>query len=253
MVESPRGKVVQSPSGRSDDAVASVMLVEDEITQQKAMTAGFTVRGYHVDVVDSGRAALDRAEALRPDLAIVDLGLPDMDGLEVCRHLILRNVCPVIVVTADDVEDRMIAALDMGAEDYVVKPVNLNVLVARVRRALRGAGGPGTGDPASQTIDCGDLRIEVDAHEVWVAGEQVHLQRLQFAVLTVLARNAGRVLTYQALSRAVYGENKIPKSATESLRTCVSSLRTKIGTGEKRPVIRSESRIGYRLTVPSDD
>ena len=90
--------MVPSPAGPH---VGSLLVVEDEEPQQRTLTAGFGVRGFHVDVVGSGRAALDRAEALRPDLAIVDLGLPDMDGLDVCRHLLVRGVCPVIVVTAD--------------------------------------------------------------------------------------------------------------------------------------------------------
>ena len=231
--------------------VGSLLVVEDEEPQQRTLTAGFGARGFHVDVAASGRAALDRAEALRPDLAIVDLGLPDMDGLEVCRHLLVRGVCPVIVVTADAVEDRMIAALDMGAADYVVKPFSLDVLAARVRRVLREHDeGAAVG---LEPIDCGDVRIDVAAHEVWVAGEQVPLPPAQFALLGVLVRNSGRVLTYQALSRAVHGEDRASASGREALRTSVSALRRRLGTGPDRPVIRTESRVGYRLVPAAED
>ena len=146
----------------------------------------------------------------------------------------------------------MIAALDMGAADYVVKPFSLDVLAARVRRALRSLADDGA-VPAAGPVLCGDVRIDVAAHEVSVAGEQVHLQPVQFALLSVLARNAGRVLTYQALSRAVHGEERTTASAREALRTSVSALRRGLGTGPDRPVIRTESRIGYRLVMGDSD
>ena len=239
----------------ASNAMASLLVVEDQPSQQRMLVAGFEQRGYHVDVVDNGRAALDRAEALRPNLAIVDLGLPDMDGLEVCRHLILREVCPVIVVTADAVEDRMVDALDLGAEDYVVKPFSMNVLSARVRRALRPAraAGSGASDVDSSLLEVGDLRLDVAAHEAWVDGRAVHLQPLQFAVLTVLARNEGRVLTYQALAMAVYGEHAGERASVDALRTCVGSVRRRLGSGPRRPEIRTESRVGYRLVAPGTD
>jgi two-component system KDP operon response regulator KdpE len=230
--------------------VGSLLVVEDEEPHQRALLAGFASRGYRVDLVPTGAEALDRAEALAPDLAIVDLGLPDMDGLDVCRHLVVRGVCPVIVVTADAVEDRMVAALDLGAVDYVTKPFSMEVLAARVRRVLRSP----TESPAppSAPIECGDLRIDPAAHAVWMGGEAVHLPPLQFSLLAVLARNAGRVMTYQALVRAIHGQGAPPSGVKEGLRSAVSALRRHLGTGPGRPEIRTESRIGYRLVPPED-
>lgn len=225
-----------------------MLLVEDDPSQQQTFAAGFRARGYHVDIAHSGRMALDRAEVLRPAVAIVDLGLPDMDGLSVVRHLLLREVCPVIVVTADAVEDRMVEALDLGADDYVVKPYSLTVLEARVRRVLRSPR-RAVSQTEEQLVESGDLRIDVGAHEAWVAGEPIRLQPLQFAVLVVLARNEGRVVTYQELSRAAYGEDRADRATADGLRTCVAGIRRQLGSGSRRPVIRTESRIGYRLTV----
>ncbi len=245
----PRASTGTDPAP-PEGSLGAVLVVEDEEPHQRTLLAGFGARGYHVDVVPTGRAALDRAEALGPDVAIVDLGLPDMDGLEVCRHLVLRGTCPVIVVTADAVEDRMVAALDLGAADYVTKPFSMEVLAARVRRVLRAASAPD--EPADGPIECGDLRIDPAAHEALVAGERIHLQPMQFTLLTLLARNVGRVLTYQALIRAAHGHDAAPLGAKEGLRTVVSALRKQLGTGPDRPEIRTESRIGYRMVLPGD-
>ena len=231
------------------EPLTSVLLIEDDPAQQRAMSAGLQARGYLVHAVADGASALERVEPLRPDVAILDLGLPDLDGLDVCRHLLLRGVCPVVVVTADAVEDRMIEALDLGAEDYVLKPVSLNVLDARLRRVLRStaAGRPAAGD----VLRCGDVVVDVAGHVVVVDGETVHLQPLQFAALTVLARNEGRVVTYPSLARAVYGDDRSGSSSLEGMRTCVASLRRTLGSGPRRPAIHTEARVGYRLTVPA--
>jgi len=237
-------------TGRPSDAIASILVIEDEPPQQLLLVSGFGARGYHVEVAGTGAAGLDRAVIMRPNLIILDLGLPDMDGLEVCRHLILRAVCPVIVVTADSVEDRMVQALDMGAEDYVLKPFSLQVLDARVRRALRSPRSAAAPDE-ERIIVCGDLRLDVAAHEARIGDELLQLQPLQFAVLTLLARNEGRVLTYQELSRAVYDDDVSGRTGAERLRTCIVKIRRQLGTGPGRPVIGTEARIGYRLTAPN--
>lgn len=232
------------------DAVATVLVVEDEPGHQRALAAGLEVRGFAVEVVDRGTDALRRAEALRPDVAVVDLGLPDIDGLEVCRHLLLREVCPVLVVTADDDEARMVAALDLDVDDYVVKPYNLEVLAARIRRTLRAADG---GDPlrSHDVISVGDLAINIDAHEVRVEGVEVHLQPVQFAALVLLARDAPSVITYRALARALHGGGDTPVNSRDRVRTAISSIRRALGEGPNRPRIETEFGVGYRLVPPS--
>lgn len=233
----------------SHEVLARVLVVEDEPGHQRALTAGLGVRGFEVEVVDHGGEALRRAEALRPDVAVVDLGLPDIDGLEVCRHLLLREVCPVLVVTADDDAGRMVAALDLDVGDYVTKPYDLEVLAARIRRTLRAADGVDAGRP-HDVISIGDLAINVDAHEVRIGGAEVHLQPVQFSALVLLARSSPTVLSYRSLARALHGTGEPPANSRDRVRTTVSSIRRALGDGPRRPRLETEFGVGYRLVPP---
>jgi two-component system KDP operon response regulator KdpE len=230
--------------------LARILVIEDERPQQIALEAALTSRGYDVDIASTAARALRLASVTEPDLVLLDLGLPDADGIDLCRHLRSMLRCPIIVVSADSVEHRIVAALDLGADDYVVKPYLPSVLMARIRVALRHAAA--TAPLVQDTVlRCGDVIVDVSAHQVQVAGEIIDLQARAFALLTVLIRNEGKVLTYRMLSRAldgVEGEGEL-----NALRVLVSKLRKQLGTGPRRPVIVTELNVGYRLSLPVED
>jgi two-component system KDP operon response regulator KdpE len=200
-----------------------------------------------VRAVTTGRAALDAAAEHRPDVVLLDLGLPDIDGVDVCRYLRRWLPSPVIVLTADGAEDRKILALDEGADDYVTKPFSMPELLARVRVAVRHRRAL-SALVDTDLLDLGDLRIDVAAHEAWLGGEAVHLPRKEFALLALLTRNAGRVLTHATLLREVWPERQ-GDDDTQVLRTHLTVLRKKLGRGDQRPRIVSEPGVGYRLVL----
>lgn len=185
----------------------------------------------------------------RPDVVLLDLGLPDIDGIELCRHLRIQLDCPVIVVSADVEEDRMVEALDTGADDYVLKPFGVKELLARIRVALRHreATAPLVDD---LVLQCGDVTVDVAAYQVAVAGELIEMLPRQFDLLVAMIRNEGRVMTYAALSRLVWGIEPEGEHHTLSLRTAVSRIRAAIGEGPQRPTIVTERHVGYRLVAP---
>jgi two-component system KDP operon response regulator KdpE len=181
-----------------------------------------------------------------PDVVVLDLGLPDIDGLDVCAHLRRWFANPIVVLSADGAEDRKVAALDLGADDYVTKPFSMPELLARLRVALRHRRTRAA--IASDTVMAlGDLLIDTGARSVRVDGDVVDLPRMEFELLDVLARNAGKVLTYGALQTHLWG---LPDPARmAALRVHVRHLRTKLGAGPERPEIVTEPGVGYRLNV----
>jgi two-component system, OmpR family, KDP operon response regulator KdpE len=237
-----------SPSSASP---ALILLVEDDPGQRAVLSAALSARGHVVEQAASGARALDLAKVIRPDLILLDLGLPDMDGLELCRHLRLQLSCPVIVVTADGVEDRAIALLDLGADDYVLKPYRMNELLARVRVALRHRLVTTTMLDA-QILECGDVIVDIDARQVVIAGAPVEVYSRQFDLLVALVRNEGRVVTYSILARALWGLDA-PENYQYPLRTAISKLRRVLGVGPRRPMIDTEHHVGYRLVVANPD
>ncbi|HEY4332608.1 MAG TPA: response regulator transcription factor, partial [Ilumatobacteraceae bacterium] len=178
----------------------------------------------------------------------LDLGLPDYDGLDLCRRLRRTQRCPIIVVSGDGDEDVMIAALDSGADDYVVKPVSADLLMARVRVVLRHANALASA-LGQTTFTVGDLFLDVEAHLLTIAGHTVDVSPRQFRLLTALLRNEGRVLTHRQLSMAAGGDASDVANA-DGLRGALSHLRKRIGTGPQRPSIITEPHIGYRLLAP---
>ena len=221
--------------------------MEDDPSLVRALESGLAARGYDVRTATTGRAALDAAAERRPDVVLLDLGLPDIDGVDVCRHLRRWLPSPVIVLTADGAVDRKILALDEGADDYVTKPFSMPELLARVRVAVRHRQALSAVVDAD-LLEVGDLQIDVAAHEARFGDEAVHLPRKEFALLVLLARNAGRVLTHAALLRQVWPERQ-GHDDTQVLRTHVTILRKKLGRGERRPRIVSEPGVGYRMVL----
>jgi len=221
---------------------ASVLIVDDDLSLVRVLVVGFETRDYATRVATTGGAALEDGVADDIDVVILDLGLPDIDGLEVCRHLRVRTAVPIIVLSADGAEDRKVAALDMGADDYLTKPFSMPELLARVRVALRHrrALGPVTGD---ELVQVGLLRLDLASHEAMVVDQPLDLTRREFALLTLMARNAGRVLTHRAILDQVWG----PGQALDTLRTHVSQLRRKLAEHPGAPVLVTAPGVGYRL------
>ena len=225
-----------------------VLVVEDEPAMATVITEGFAARGYSVRTVSAGKAAIAAVADAPPAVVVLDLGLPDMDGLDVCRRIRSWSEVPIIVLTADGAEDRKVAALDIGADDYVTKPFSMRELLARVRVALRHKAGRGP-DPSVLTV--GDLVVDVAQHLVTAAGVTVELTPRQFDLLAVLARYPGRVLTHGFILGEVWG----PEGAghVEYLRVYARALRQRLGEDPTRPRLITEPGVGYRLVDRAPD
>ena len=234
----------------TEGAGVRVLVVDDEPALQRAVGAALRTRGYDVHLSASGAEALDHAVRNPLDLVILDLGLPDLDGLEVCRRLREWSTVPVIVLTVEDAVDRKVQALDEGADDFVTKPFSMPELLARVRVALRHRTRPGPGTEAA-VLEVGDLRIDQPAHRVTLGDRIVDLTPKEFAFLALLARNPGRVHTHRAILQAVWG----PSYGTETqyLRVYASQIRKKLADDPANPRLVTEPGVGYRLVDPLVD
>lgn len=233
-------------SSTSPPADATVLVVEDDPGLATVLHAALASRVARVEVVGTGAAALEATSRLEPDVVVLDLGLPDIDGIEVCRQLRRWYRNPVLVLTADGAEDRKVEALEQGADDYVTKPFSMPELLARVGVALRHRRvvAAVTDD---RVLEVADVRIDTGAYEVAVAGEPVALTRLEFDFLVALARRPGRVVTFGALREEVWSGGD---GSAETIRGRATSLRQKLGRGPGVPAIVSQPGVGYRLTLP---
>ena len=228
----------------------TVLLVEDDRSVSRVVSAALRARGYDVVAVPSGAEALSRAERERPDVVVLDLGLPDIDGVEVCRRLREWSTVPVIVLTADGSESRKIEALDEGADDYVTKPFSMPELLARVRVAQRHRRAMGAVvDDAVLTV--GELRVDVPRHEVTLAGEPIDLTPKEFDLLVLLARHPGSVITHRVLLEQVWGPDA--SSETQYLRVYARALRKKLGDDARQERLVTEPGVGYRLVDPDSE
>jgi two-component system, OmpR family, KDP operon response regulator KdpE len=240
-------RLVYAPGGPIRPII--VQVVEDQPGQQIALRMALEAQGYGVGVAATGVEALEMAGLTEPDLVLLDLGLPDLDGLEVLAALRRVTRCPVIVLTADSLDERIVQALDGGADDYILKPVSSDVLLARVRVSLRHAAAVAP-LVETQTLDCGDVHVDLAAHQVTIGGDPVELLPKQFDLLVMLMRNEGRLLTHTALIRVLWGSD--PRhDEVYNLRTSVSKLRKVLGTGPHRPAVLTEKRAGYRFVPPA--
>jgi two-component system KDP operon response regulator KdpE len=223
-----------------------VLVIEDERSMARIMAASLQARGYEVMVARTGQDGLDRSAAENPAVVILDLGLPDIDGIEVCRRIRQWSRAPIIVVTADGAEDRKILALDEGADDYVTKPFSMPELLARLRVAVRHrqAFGPFVDD---DLIEVGDLVVDTADHQVTVAGARVELTPKEFEFLALLARHQGKVLTHRTILHHVWGPEAVNR--TEYLRTYANQLRKKLQDDSSSPRLITEPGVGYRLVA----
>jgi two-component system KDP operon response regulator KdpE len=221
-----------------------ILVVDDEAQIRRFLRIALEASGFEVVEAPQGADAVARCATTSPALVILDLGLPDMDGKEVVRRIREWSGVPILVLSVRQSETEKVAALDVGANDYVVKPFGIAELLARVRALLRGRAQPGAAAPAEIVI--GDLTIDLARHEVRLAGELVKLTRKEFELLRVLAQNAGRILTHGQILREVWG--KAHENDTQYLRVFVSQLRHKLHDDPADPkYILNEPGVGYRM------
>jgi two-component system KDP operon response regulator KdpE len=222
----------------------TILVVEDEAPMRRFLCSALTSHGFRVAEAGTLAQAERLATETRPAAVLLDLGLPDGDGMQLLERLREWSTAPVIVLSARDREDDKVIALDAGANDYLTKPFGTSELLARIRAALRYARGQTvTDDPV---IAIGPLRIDQARHEVHVDGERVHLTPIEFRLLALLARHAGKVLTHRQLLHEVWG----PRNAhqTHYLRVHMAALRRKIEVDPARPRwLTTEAGVGYRL------
>jgi len=218
-----------------------ILVCDDELQILRALKVVLREAGFDVEAAATAREALDAAAVRPPDAAIVDLMLPDGNGVDVCRQLRSWSDMPILVLSAIGDEDQKVEALEAGADDYVTKPFGPRELVARLNAALRRAG-EAIDEPAV-TVD----RLEVDlaARAVRRDGEEVHLTPIEYDLLRVLLRNRGRLMTHRALLTEVWGPGYADD--TRVLRTHIANLRRKIEPGEGPRYIRTDSGVGYRF------
>jgi len=226
-----------------------ILVVDDEPGIVRALTAALRARHHRVAVAATGSEALREATTRSPGVIILDLGLPDIDGIEVCRQLRRWNDTPIIVLTAEGAESRKVEALDEGADDYVTKPFSTPELLARVRVALRHHR-PRRADDVPGVLRVGEIEVDIPRHQARLRGAEVDLTPKEFAFLAALARHPGRVLTHRMLLHEVWG----PEYGTETqyLRVYASQLRRKLEDDPSRPYLVTEPGVGYRLLDPTD-
>jgi two-component system KDP operon response regulator KdpE len=220
-----------------------VLVVDDEPAIVRALAAALRARDHRVAVATTGAEALAEVATRDPAVVILDLGLPDIDGIEVCRQLRRWTDTPIIVLTAEGAESRKVEALDEGADDYVTKPFSTPELLARVRVALRHRGDQTSEQAAVLTV--GDIEIDIAHHGVTVRGAEVDLTPKEFAFLAALARHPGRVITHRMLLTEVWGPEY--SDEIQYLRVYASHLRKKLEEDPARPYLVTEPGVGYRL------
>ncbi len=223
---------------------ALILFVDDEKAIQRTMVPLLRSRGYSVTTAETGNDALAAIDAERPDLVVLDLGLPDMDGTIVCERIRARSDVPILILSARTTEPDKIAALDRGADDYITKPFGPEELLARVRAALRRA--LGQEQSARGQLAAGSIAIDLERREVTVDGREVHLTPKEFDLLSLLAARAGQVVTHRSILRSIWGPHSVDQP--EHLRVLVGQLRKKIEDDPTRPTrLLTEPWVGYRL------
>jgi len=230
---------------------ATILVVEDEESFVEALVVGLKREGFLVKVARDGAEALGVFDAVRPDLVLLDVMLPKVNGIDVCRELRAKSRVPIIMVTAKGGEIDTVVGLEVGADDYVTKPYRLRELVARMRAVLRRAPVPGDVDAPGDALVVGELRLDPDRHEVSLRGEIINLPLKEFELLELLLTNAGRVLTRETLIDRVWGPHYV--GDTKTLDVHVKRLRSKIEDDPATPRrITTIRGLGYKFeTAPT--
>jgi two-component system KDP operon response regulator KdpE len=223
-----------------------ILVIDDEPQIARALRTILTAKGYRLSVASRGEEGLALAAATEPDVVILDLGLPDISGFEVCSRLRQWSRVPIIVLSVRDAEKDKVLALDRGADDYLTKPFGIEELLARIRVALRHK--VQAQGPAETLITNGNLAIDLARYQVFRKGEEIHLTATEFKLLAYLASNAGRVLTHRSILTQVWGPEYADN--VEYLRVFMSQLRKKLETDPKAPIyLLNEPGVGYRFAV----
>jgi two-component system KDP operon response regulator KdpE len=224
-----------------------LLIIEDEPQMLRFLRASLKSHGYRLVECTTAQDGLAQAAARCPDVILLDLGLPDLDGIEVTRQLREWTQTPIIVLSARGQDDDKINALDAGADDYLTKPFSVGELLARIRVALRHNAQLGDGR-AEPVFAFGDVQIDLAKRLVYVGGEEVHLTRTEYNLLAVLARHAGRVVTHRQLLKEVWGPSHVEH--TQYLRVYTGQLRHKLEHDPARPKhLLNEPGVGYRLKI----
>jgi len=222
-----------------------VLLIEDEPEIRRFLRTTLPQRGYRLFEAATGEDGLAQATARNPDLVLLDLGLPDMDGLDIIRKLREWATAPIIVLSARDQEQVKIAALDLGADDYVTKPFGVNELLARMRAALRQAARLSAESP-EPVFALGGLRVDLACRQVFVSEREIHLTPIEYKLLTTLVRYAGKVVTHRQLLKEVWGPLHVEEH--QYLRVYMRQLRNKLEPSPAHPrYLLTELGVGYRL------
>ncbi|MEX2236265.1 MAG: response regulator transcription factor [Dehalococcoidia bacterium] len=223
---------------------ARILIVDDDPALGRSVQANLAGHGFDVDLVTAASEALSAFNRKKPDVVLLDLGLPDRDGLEVIKELRLASAVPIVVLSARETEQDKVQALQLGADDYLTKPFGVDELLARIRVALRHAARPPAGSAATATA--GDLRVDFERRLVTRGQQEIHLSPTEYEMLKVLISNLDRVVTDQALLRGVWGRGYGDEA--HYLHVYVARLRKKIEPDPRNPVLLvTEPGIGYRL------
>ena len=225
----------------------TVLVIEDEAQIRRFLRATLTANGYRLIEATTAQEGLVQAATRQPDIVILDLGLPDLDGLEVTQQLREWTSIPIIVLSARGQESDKVTALDAGADDYLTKPFSVGELLARLRVALRHAIRPSQ-EPGEPIFTVGDLRVDLARRHVYIADQQVHLTPIEYKLLTTLVRYAGRVVTHRQLLQEGWGPGHT--EASHYLRVYMGQLRHKLESDPARPrYLVTEPGVGYRLKI----
>ena len=223
-----------------------VLVIDDELAISRALRPALQGHAFTVRLAETGLEGLAQIESFGPDLILLDLGLPDIDGVELTSQLRERTDAPIIILSVRDSESQKIAALDNGADDYVTKPFGIGELMARIRVALRQRSRVEPAHAMLGQVSIGTLTLDLARHELRVKGTPVHLSPTEFNLLEVLMHNAGRLVTHRTLLHKVWGPEYA--SDTQLLRVYIGQLRSKIEDNPQRPTyIVTEPGIGYRF------
>lgn len=224
-----------------------IIVVEDEPSIRKFLRTGLKFEGFTVFEAETGKRGLIEASVRKPDLLVLDLGLPDMDGVDVIKAIRKWSAIPIIVLSARSQEQHKIDALDLGADDYLTKPFGIGELLARIRVALRHANRP-DGALCDDVIETGELKVDLNNRLVSVGGQEISLTPIQYRLLTVLAKHAGKVMTHRQILKQVWGPSH--QDHVNYLRIYMSQLRHKLEVDPTQPrYLVTESGIGYRLKI----
>ena len=224
---------------------ATIVLIEDESEIRRFLKTTLPSHGFRIYEAATGQAGVIEVKTRNPDLILLDLGLPDFDGMEVIRQVRECAPTPIIVLSAREQEQQKVTALDLGADDYVTKPFGINELLARIRTALRHAS-RSDGTDADSSFVFGDVRVELGRRQVFLADNEIHLTPIEYKLLTTLVRHAGKVVTHRQLLKEVWGPLHVEEG--HYLRVYMRQLRNRLEATPANPrYLVTELGVGYRL------